>query len=51
MLIIANRFSSLKNAEKIAVLEKGRLNGIGSHVELIKKNQLYQDLVEKQLLD
>jgi len=51
VLIIAHRFSSLKNAEKIAVLEKGRLNGIGSHVELIKKNQLYQDLVEKQLLD
>jgi ATP-binding cassette subfamily B protein len=48
-LIISQRISSVKNADKILVLEKGQVIGIGSHQELLKTTHVYRQIVESQL--
>ena len=48
-LIIAHRLSTIKDADKIIVLNNGCLTETGSHIELIKKNGIYKQLVSKQL--
>ena len=48
MLIIAHRFSTIKNAERIFVFDSGRIIAQGSHKELYKKNSLYTSLYDKQ---
>jgi len=50
-LIISHRASSVKNADKIMVLENGGLIESGTHDELIKANGYYKDLYEKQLME
>ncbi len=50
VLMIAHRFATLKKAARIGVMEAGRLAAVGTHQELMKENQLYRELVEKQLL-
>lgn len=47
-LIIAHRLSTIQHADKIAVLENGRLVDIGSHQRLLESSELYQRLVELQ---
>ena len=47
-LIIAHRLSTIQHADKIAVLENGRLVDIGSHQRLLGSSELYQRLVELQ---
>ncbi|MBR5967747.1 MAG: ABC transporter ATP-binding protein, partial [Lachnospiraceae bacterium] len=47
-LIIAQRISSVMNADRIIVLEDGRINGIGTHEELLKNNDIYRDVYESQ---
>jgi len=47
-LIIAHRLSTIQHADKIAVLENGRLMDIGSHQRLMESSELYQRLVELQ---
>lgn len=47
-LIIAHRLSTIQHADKIAVLENGRLMDIGSHQRLLESSELYQRLVELQ---
>lgn len=47
--IIAQRISSVLEADKIIVLEEGRIVAEGSHEELIKSNELYQDIYKSQL--
>ncbi len=49
-IIIAHRFATLKYADRIAVLNKGMLEAIGSRDELMKSSSLYQELVSKQML-
>ncbi len=44
-LVIAHRLSTLRNADRILVLDKGRLAEFGSHEELMKKKGIYYDLV------
>ncbi|MCK8823646.1 ABC transporter ATP-binding protein [Fuchsiella alkaliacetigena] len=47
-LIIAHRFSTLKQADRIGVLQKGELIDIGTHNELLLNNSLYCKLFKKQ---
>ncbi|MFW5972259.1 MAG: ABC transporter ATP-binding protein, partial [Bacillota bacterium] len=47
-IMIAHRFTTLKKADRIAVLERGRISGLGTHQELMENNQLYRDLFLKQ---
>ncbi|MDD3722803.1 MAG: ATP-binding cassette domain-containing protein, partial [Lutibacter sp.] len=50
-IIVSHRISSVKNADAILVLEKGKIIQQGSHNELIKINGYYKDLYEQQLLE
>ncbi|NOH23940.1 ABC transporter ATP-binding protein/permease [Vibrio europaeus] len=47
-VIIAHRLSTIKHADKIAVLDHGRLVDVGDHQSLLKSCELYQRLVELQ---
>lgn len=48
-LIIAQRISSVQEADRILVMDNGRINGVGSHEELLKTNEIYRDVYESQL--
>jgi ATP-binding cassette, subfamily B, bacterial MsbA len=48
VLIIAHRFSIIKNATKIIVFDKGRIIDSGSHDLLYEKNTLYRNLYNQQ---
>lgn len=47
-IIIAQRISSVQNADRIIVMENGMINGIGTHDELMKNNEIYRSIVEVQ---
>ena len=47
-LIIAQRISSIQNADKIIVLDDGKVTGFGSHEELLATNEIYRDVYESQ---
>ena len=47
-IIIAQRISSVKDADRIMVLEDGRINGFDTHENLLKTNQIYQEIYETQ---
>lgn len=47
-IIIAQRVASVQNADRIIVMENGRINGIGSHEELLSSNAIYRDVYESQ---
>ena len=47
-LIIAQRISSVQDADRIIVMENGRVNGFGTHEELLKTNEIYREVYESQ---
>lgn len=47
-IIIAQRISSVQDADRIIVLDNGEVNGIGSHDELMKTNDIYREVFESQ---
>ncbi len=47
-LIIAQRISSVMDADRIIVLNNGRLDGFGSHEELLQNNAIYRDVYDSQ---
>lgn len=47
-LIIAQRISSVQGADRILVLDDGRVHGFGTHEELIENNAIYQEIYETQ---
>ena len=49
VIIIAQRIGTVKNADKIIVLNDGRIDSIGTHDELIKNSELYKDIALSQL--
>ena len=49
IIIVAHRLSTIINCDKIVVIEKGIIKEIGNHLELIKLNGLYKQLMEKQM--
>ncbi len=46
--IIAQRITSVMDADKIIVLDKGRITGIGTHEELLQTNEIYREVYESQ---
>ncbi len=48
-IIIAQRIRSVMNADKILILENGKVTGFGTHEELLKDNPLYQSIYETQI--
>ena len=46
--IIAQRISSIQDADRILVLDGGRIDGIGTHEELLRSNQIYREVYESQ---
>lgn len=48
VVLISQRISSVKNADRILVLEKGRMVGLGTHSELIKNCETYRDICRTQ---
>ncbi len=48
-IIIAQRISSVEDADRIIVLDGGRINGIGSHAELLKTNAIYKEVYDSQV--
>lgn len=47
-IIIAQRVSSVEQADRIIVMEEGRVHGFGTHEELLKDNKIYQEVYESQ---
>lgn len=47
-LIIAQRISSVQDADRIIVLDNGAVNGIGTHEELLATNEIYREVYESQ---
>ena len=47
-LIISQRISSIEDADRIIVMNDGKICGIGTHDELLKSNAIYQEVYETQ---
>lgn len=48
VLIIAQRINSVKDADKIIVINDGKITGFGTHDELLKTNEIYQEVYQSQ---
>ena len=48
-IIIAQRISSVQNADRILVLDGGRINAFDTHENLLKTNAIYQEIYESQI--
>ena len=49
VLIVAQRISTIKNADKIIVLDEGKIVGVGKHSELMKDCDVYKEIAYSQL--
>ena len=49
VIIVAQRVSTIMNADRIIVLDNGEINGIGTHRELLKSCSVYREIVSSQL--
>ena len=47
-IVIAQRISSIEEADQIIVLDNGEINGIGTHEELLKNNDIYREVYQSQ---
>lgn len=48
-ILIAQRITSVMDADKILVMDRGKIVGMGNHIELIKSNEVYQDIYNSQI--
>jgi ATP-binding cassette subfamily B multidrug efflux pump len=49
VFVVAQRISTVINADRIVVLDNGRVAGIGTHADLIEKNEIYREIVTSQV--
>ena len=49
VFIVAQRISTIRHADRIVVLDEGRVAGIGTHEELMKDCRVYQEIARSQL--
>ena len=49
VIIVAQRVSTVMDADRILVMDEGRIAGCGTHEELLATNEIYQQIVESQL--
>ena len=47
-IIIAQRISSVRHADQILILDDGKINGMGTHEELLKNNEIYRQIYDSQ---
>ena len=47
-IVIAQRISSIEEADQIIVLDNGEINGVGTHEELLKNNEIYREVYQSQ---
>ena len=47
-IIIAQRITSVVHADEIIILEDGRVHAVGTHEELLKNNEIYQEIYQSQ---
>ena len=47
-IIIAQRVSSVQDADKIVIMKSGRIEAIGTHDELLKSNDIYKEIYTQQ---
>ena len=50
-IIIAQRISSVKDADRIIVFDDGKIDGVGTHEELLKSNSIYREVYNQQMND
>ena len=48
-IIIAQRISSVQDSDKIIVLDDGKINGFGTHEELLENNEIYKEVYKSQV--
>lgn len=48
-IIIAQRISSIEDSDKIIVMDNGKIHGIGTHIELLESNSIYQEVYDSQV--
>ena len=50
VIVIAHRLATTQGADKIVVFDKGEINEVGKHIDLLNKKGIYKELCEKQLI-
>ena len=49
VFLVSQRVSTIRNADHILVLDDGKITGIGTHLQLLKENQVYKEICESQM--
>ena len=49
VFLVSQRVSTIRNADHILVLDDGKIAGIGTHLQLLKENQVYKEICESQM--